>query len=251
MVDALQQVVALVAVEKVQTPNDIAFKPAPKRRVILNMHGIGAPARELEPGEGRYWVEPEFFAQVVALADRFRDQAEVSFSFDDGNRSDLKIGAQVLARFGFSASFYVLADRINKPGSLDAEDLCELREMGHEIGSHGAAHVDWTRQDRVGLEVELVQARDIIATILREPVVTAAIPFGRYNRHVLRALRTHGYEKVYSSDGGAWHSGQYPIPRTSLTATTTTDQVEAVIRGGEGLKTRLRREAGRAFKRYI
>ena len=59
------------------------------RRVILNFHGIGEPARALEAGEAAYWVSPGIFADTISLAVSLADRVETGFTFDDGNASDL------------------------------------------------------------------------------------------------------------------------------------------------------------------
>lgn len=221
------------------------------RQIILNFHGIGQPRRTLEPGEDRYWISRDIFRTVLDLVVAEAETAKVSFTFDDGNLSDLDIGAEDLARQGWSATFFVLSSRIGQPGSLGAGDIRALRAMGHRIGSHGADHVDWTRLDAAGQQREFVEARDRIATILGEPVESAAIPFGRYDGSVVRALRRHGYRAAYSSDGGHWRQGQFPAPRTSLRADMTPASITALLRGREAPLRRMRRATAMMLKKRI
>lgn len=218
------------------------------RRVILNFHGIGVPGRTLEAGEAPYWVEPEIFIETVALAEALTDRVETGFTFDDGNASDIEIAAPILTRVGRQAVFFPLANRIGAPGSLSADDLKRLVGMGHAIGSHGAAHVDWSALDAAGEAAEWDTARDVIAGAAGRPVTEAAIPFGRYDKRVLEGLRARGYARCYSSDGGAWAPGDWPIPRTSPRADMTLTDIEAILLGRESLKARLRRKVSRAVK---
>lgn len=219
------------------------------RQVILNFHGLGAPARTLELGEAPYWVAPEFFEEVLVLAERYRDQVRTDFTFDDGNLSDLEIAAPALAHHGRTATFFVLADRIDQPGSLGAADIRALATAGHGIGTHGAGHVDWSAADPATLERELgAQTRDAIGAAAGAPVTDASIPFGRYNAAVLRALATQGYDRVYSSDGGAWCTGQRPVPRTSPRAEMTLADVEDILMGREPMRAQGRRILSRAWK---
>ena len=44
-------------------------------------------------------------------------------SFDDGNASDLEIGLPALLERGLTATFFVLAGRLGRPGSLDADEV--------------------------------------------------------------------------------------------------------------------------------
>lgn len=222
------------------------------RQVILNFHGIGTPGRPMEPGEAPYWVSEAFFEETLALAMFHKDRTRTDFTFDDGNLSDLEIALPALARHKMQATFFILADRIGATGSLSAADIRALALAGHRIGSHGAAHVDWKATDRDTLERELgPTTREAIARAAGRPVNTAAIPFGRYDARVLRALARQGYESIYSSDGGPWRPGQWPIPRTSPRADMTLNKIENVLTGNEPAMVGIRRRLARSVKRLI
>lgn len=221
------------------------------KQVILNFHGIGQPGRTLEPGEDVYWITQEFFESVLGLAHALKGSVHTGFTFDDGNYSDLAIGAEGLARYGLKGHFFVLASRIGEVGSLNVADIRTLQAAGHEIGSHGADHVDWRAADTTVLSRELDDARQIIEEAVQGPVRAAAIPFGRYNARVLRALRAFRYDRVYSSDGGFWGEGQFPIPRTSIKSSMRLGDIETILLGRESPQRRLRRALSMTAKRWV
>ncbi|MGF1648019.1 MAG: polysaccharide deacetylase family protein, partial [Kineosporiaceae bacterium] len=103
-------------------------------------HGVGEPARELEPGEDRYWVTVDTFRSVL---DEIATWPAVRISFDDGNASDVEHGLPALRERGLPATFFVLARRLGLPGSLTGDDLRSLRDAGMTIGSHGMDHRPW------------------------------------------------------------------------------------------------------------
>lgn len=220
------------------------------RQVILNFHGIGEPGRTLEDGEAPYWISEAFYADILALCDRVRDRVDIGFTFDDGNLSDLKIGAEGLARYGFGAQFFVLSSRLDTPGSLASSDLMRLQEMGNTIGNHGANHVDWRELDPNGVTRELVEARKIIEDAAQITITDAGIPFGNYNRSVLQALKAHNYTTAYCSYRGAWHAGQYPIPRNSPRGDMTLADIENRLLGPEPMPQRLKRRLSMARKQW-
>ncbi len=221
------------------------------RQVIINFHGIGQPLRLQEPGEAAYWVSEEMFHDIVALAAELRKGVDTQFTFDDGNLSDLTIAAEPLAAAGYSAEVFVLSARIDTPGSLGVDDIRRLMSIGHQIGTHGANHVDWTGLDAAGETREFVEARDRLAGICGHAITSAAIPFGRYNARVLRTLRVHGYDRVLSSDGGGWTAGQSPIPRTSMRHNMTIDDVRNLLLGIEPRSRKIHRRLSMAIKRRV
>lgn len=221
------------------------------RRVILNFHGLDAPTRTLENGEAPYWVTVDFFEQILDLVLRLSDRVQAHMTFDDGNMSDIEIAAPLLEKHNMRAHFFVLSDRIGQAGSLKAENIRTLQSMGHAIGNHGARHVDWQSLDMAGQFREMDTAREVLADITGQQITAAAIPFGRYNRNVLDALKGRGYTHVYSSDGGAWRNDRAPIPRTSPRADMTLTDIEAILLGNESPMKRIRRQVARAVKRRI
>ncbi len=219
------------------------------RRAIINFHGLGTPQRALERDEDRYWVAPEILDQTLELAQKHADRVRVEITFDDGNASDFELGLPILIAHGAKAAFFVLSDRMDQPGSLSTAQVQAMAAQGHEVGSHGAAHVDWRSLDLAGQAREWDTARARISTIIGQPIRSAAIPFGSYNGTVVRELKARGYTAIYSSDGGAARAHHYPIPRTSVRADMTVADVEAIILGRESFKSAARRKLAMAIKR--
>src|SRR5947209_4933290 len=104
------------------------------RTTILTFHGVGSTDRQLDPGEADVWVDHH---QFLALLDRVAGRDDVQITFDDGNASDLELGLPALSDRGLTATFFVVAGRLEAPGFLDEPDVRSLRDAGMQIGSHG------------------------------------------------------------------------------------------------------------------
>jgi peptidoglycan/xylan/chitin deacetylase (PgdA/CDA1 family) len=207
-------------------------------------HGIGTPARLLEPGEAPYWISKDHYASVLDLICALPDPGKIRISFDDGNLSDLDIGLPLLLERGLRADFFVLTGRIGKPGSLDAGDILALQTAGMMIGSHGINHLKWSRLAPADLRAEVQDSRQMLETICGKPVHSAAIPFGAYNATVLRALRAAGYTSVYSSDGGTMNSPAFLRPRSSVKAGMSRIETQDILAAKISLRRRIRRKIG-------
>ena len=66
--------------------------------IALNFHGIGTPAREIEPGEAPYWVATERFDAILDRIAAHPERARIRITFDDGNLSDLTVALPALGR---------------------------------------------------------------------------------------------------------------------------------------------------------
>ena len=219
--------------------------------VNVTVHGIGLPARALETDEGHVWISVE---QFEGLLDTAVGRPDVTVTFDDGNISDLEIGLPRLLERGLKARFYMSAGLLGEPGRLDEEGVRELHRAGMVIGSHGWAHRDWRSLDwgprgASEVEEEMVRARQYLGRLTGTDVSEVAVPFGSYDRHVLRALRRAGATRVYTSDGGWARPGNWLQARTSITGNDGPDWPRRVMVDRPGFGTRVRTRVAQTAKR--
>ena len=214
--------------------------------LILTVHGIGPAPRTLDPDEDRTWVTVEQFEQVL---DAVVGRTDVRLTFDDGNVSDVEIGLPRLLERGLSAEFFVLAGLLGEPGRLDAADVRKLHEAGMGVGSHGWAHRDWRRIDPSLHAQEFRDSRRALGELTGRSVSRVAIPFGSYDRHVLRHLRRTGVTRAYTSDGGRARPDSWLQARTSLHADIGPEWIRRVLDGRPSRSLRARRVVARGFKR--
>jgi peptidoglycan/xylan/chitin deacetylase (PgdA/CDA1 family) len=209
---------------------------------IINFHGIGRPIRAFEPGEEPYWISHDRFVEVLELITRAPSADHISVTFDDGNASDHEIAAPLLNAMGIKASFFVLAAKLGQPGYLSLEQVRELDATGHLVGSHGLDHVPWTLLKDDQLRAETASSREILEDVLGKAVCSVAIPFGRYNRKVLRAVRKAGYRYIYSSDGTCRLTNHSPTPRFSIRSDLNISTVTAAAEYAPALLRRTSQE---------
>jgi len=207
------------------------------RHLIFNFHGIGEPRRALEPGESDYWVPISWFDGFLDLIAGLPPErrAEITITFDDGNASDYDIALPRLLARGLTARFFVLAGRVGQAGSLSAGQIRALRAAGMGIGVHGIAHLNWRRIDDAALDTELRDGRRRLEDIIGEPVSEAAIPFGSYDRRVLRFLKRERFAAVFSSDGGSYRTGRWLRPRNCVRHDMPLTAIRQMVAGREGM----------------
>lgn len=193
--------------------------------VNVCFHGIGAPDRELEAGEADYWISADLFHDVL---DVVAGDPRVRLSFDDGNASDMTLGLPALAERGLHATFFVLAGRLDAPGSLAEDDVHALCAAGMTIGSHGMDHVPWRGLPADALRRELVESRLRLEELVGATVDQAALPLGRYDRRLLRQVRRLGYRHLHTSDRrwarpDAWLQPRFSVRRGDTVASLRRD----------------------------
>ncbi|HEY3469573.1 MAG TPA: polysaccharide deacetylase family protein [Amycolatopsis sp.] len=213
--------------------------------VNFAVHGIGRPARQLDPGEDERWVTVEQFERVL---DAVGERDDVHLTFDDGNESDVEIALPRLVDRGLTAEFFPLAGRLGQRGYLDRDGLRELVRAGMEIGSHGWEPRDWRRLDDRHARRELKDAPKLLGDLCGRPVRRFSLPFGAYDRRVLARLRQAGATRVYTSDGGGAQRDGWLQPRTELRHDLDDEWLDDVFAAGP---RRAAHWVNRVFRRAV
>ena len=218
----------------------------PRSVVNITVHGIGPASRELDPDEDRTWVSVAQFEQVL---DAVAGRSDVRLTFDDGNASDVQVALPRLVERGLTAEFFLLVGMLGERGRVDRAAVRSLLDAGMAIGSHGWSHRDWRRIDNAQARQELDEAHRVLGDITGAPVSRVAIPFGSYDRHVLRRLREAGVTRAYTSDGGRTRPDAWLQARNSLRHDIDATWITRVLDPDTSLVQRARGGAARAVKR--
>ena len=184
-----------------------------RRTINLTFHGIGDPPGRLEAAEEAVWLSHEEF---LGILDSIAERDDIHLTFDDGNASDVEYALPALLERGLRADFFVVAGRLGQPGYVDEAGVRALSSAGMTIGSHGMRHRPWRSLDDHLLREELVEARETLERVVGAPVVSAACPFGSYDRRALRSLQRLRYQTVYTSDRGTAAPDAWLQARTTL-----------------------------------
>lgn len=214
--------------------------PIDRETIALIFHGIGDPPATVPPEERPYWIERALFLDVLDLVTNRSFQRDVILTFDDGNSSDL-FAASELVRRNLVGRFFILAARLGKARFLDSRSAREMAEAGMEVALHGDSHASWRGNSEADWQREIVDARATIEDAIRRPVRSVAIPFGAYDRSVLRRLHSYGFERIYTSDPGTTPPRSVMIRRTPVKRHHTIRDVADIIDDRCGPLHRVRR----------
>jgi len=167
----------------------------------------------------------------VSMAELLRARAQgrasrmVGLTFDDGYQDFVTNAMPILARYGFTATMFVLAGRLgganswSRPGPskplLSAAQVREIADAGIEVASHGLQHVSLLKADDGQLRDEVVRSKTILQDLVGQPVPGFAYPYGHSDPRVVAAVQNAGYD--YACAVRPWSGiGRYAIPRTAV-----------------------------------
>jgi peptidoglycan/xylan/chitin deacetylase (PgdA/CDA1 family) len=197
-----------------------------------------------DPGQRlRHWgVTPEQFAsqvrwlheegfrtltldQVVQVVKGLAPMPErgVALTFDDGYRDFLEGASQVLTDHGFTATLFLVADRVGMTNSWDDRhgdpprrllswsEAGELARRGFEIGSHARTHRPLPTLSDGELDEEIGGSKAILEDRLGLPVRHFSYPHGELDGRCLRRVRAAGYASACSDRRGDNRRGVDPF----------------------------------------
>lgn len=150
----------------------------------------------------------------------------VLLTFDDGGKSALAAG-ELLAKHGWVGHFFIVTSLVGNRTFLDAQGVRTLRTAGHIIGSHSHTHpMIFRSQTPAKMTEEWRSSCDILAQILGEPCVSAAVPGGDISDEVLESASGAGLRYLFTSEpwlaprrvGDCWILGRYSVKITTSPA---------------------------------
>jgi peptidoglycan/xylan/chitin deacetylase (PgdA/CDA1 family) len=172
----------------------------------------------------------------------------VVLTFDDGWRSTLN-AVPVLQRYGFKASFWIIAGAGIGGDYLDWRDVEDLaRQPRFEVNSHTMTHpwdakdnlVTWTegkvtgKGDAQALE-ELTQSKRLLEERLNRPQRYLAWPCGWYNDRLIELAQKAGYEALFTAEDGLnmARGDRLRIKRTFIDGSCGLDEFVRSLRDGQ------------------
>ena len=166
---------------------------------------------------------------VGLLDEGTKDKTKVVLTIDDGEISNYAKAWPILKDHQFKAYFFILVDRIGKPGYMGWKELNELFQAGMKIGSHGMNHEILTQLGSQELKRVLLDSRLTLEKNLKREVRDFSVPRGQYNAEVLKAAQDCGYEHFFVSDESP--ASAFCIGRTAVKKSWNLKRFEMALHG--------------------
>jgi peptidoglycan/xylan/chitin deacetylase (PgdA/CDA1 family) len=161
----------------------------------------------------------------------------VALTFDDGYLDNLTYAVPLLEKFGFSATIFVVAERIGTEHLIDPDLLTRypavprtaysllswaevqtLQRKGIEIGSHTCTHPKLDQLETAAQRYEICQSKKMLETHLQQLVVSFCYPYGHFNDDSLHLVQAAGYQQAVVTPWrtGLIRGGRFTLRRVGL-----------------------------------
>jgi peptidoglycan/xylan/chitin deacetylase (PgdA/CDA1 family) len=236
----------------------VVAQSADKKIPILLYHEVSTPEHPIDitcdvvqiaqfaaqmeylKSNGYKTISTEDLVNFVSRSAQIPDKSVV-IHFDDG-RSSVREILPILERFGFKATFWIIAARVGFPGYLDWTDIALLANNPHyEVYSHTLTHPNlatWAAGKVEGkgfadIDRELRESRRLLEFRLGKAVPYLAWPMGAYNNDLIDAAIRAGYVALFTTDRGNNEAGGdvLRIRRSWVAAFHDIDVFASVVQG--------------------
>ncbi len=145
----------------------------------------------------------------------------VVLTFDDGHRSHYTTVFPLLKKYGYQATFFVIAGSVatRSENAITWAELEEMAQAGMDIECHSMTHPFLTDRRAAGgtehyrkwLEHEIRDSKLLIEEKLHRPVRLLAYPYGWFNQTVEEVALQAGYQGMHTVFWGNNESGDSPL----------------------------------------
>ena len=159
-------------------------------------------------------------------------QEHVVFTFDDGGKSFSTVVAPILEKYGFKGLFFISSKFIGLENFLSEDDIIELHNHGHIIGSHAYSHKHLYKLTDAQVDNEWRISITALSKIIGEKIVYASIPNGDTSKRVLEFALKNGIKHIYTSEPTTqvkMFDGMEVIGRYVLLSDSTNEYVMSII----------------------
>ena len=197
-------------------------KSGSTRVPILVYHSMSPHGPNQSPSQRYYDVSPESFVRqmqylkdehyaVISLDSLARSldqnialpEKSVVITFDDGWQSQYSYAFPVLNKYGFTATFFIFTNAIDKKHFLTWDQVRLMSNKGMTIGGHTESHPYLPDiHDPAELRKEIAGGKQVIEDHIHQKIYLFAYPFGHYRDDVINIVKEAGYIAARSTYKG-------------------------------------------------
>ena len=193
-------------------------KESRRKIAILMYHYIG---KSDDVNDSPYWVSEQSFTQQMQFLRRrgfcsislddlvgylYHDmeipKKSVVITFDDGHVSFYEKARKPLVENGFSATMFLIADRIGQEGFMDKNQIRDMQDEGFHFESHSLTHAIITKLSINSMKKEVYESKRVIEEVTGRSVRYFCYRGGHYNEQAKELIRQAGYRGAVCSRFG-------------------------------------------------
>ncbi len=152
----------------------------------------------------------------------------VMLTFDDTDLPQYTIAKPVMEKYGYKGLFFIMTVSLGRPNYMSKDQVKQLSDAGHEIGSHTWDHKNIKKFTDTDWAIQIDKPTKTLEGITGKPVKYFAYPFGLWNAAAIPQLKKHGFVAAYQlSEKRDENDPMYTIRRMIVPGAWTAGNLKA------------------------
>lgn len=125
----------------------------------------------------------------------------IMLSFDDTRKEHFNIVAQILEKYGYKGTFFIMTVAIGKKNYMTRSEIKMLSNRGHCIGHHTWDHQDLRKLPIKEWNTQIDKPKKKLEEIIGKEVQYLAYPFGLCNDYAVTELKKRNFKGAFQLSG--------------------------------------------------
>lgn len=121
----------------------------------------------------------------------------IMISFDDTHLDQYTIALPELNKYKFKGVFFIMTVSLGRPGYMSREQVKQLSDKGHVIGSHTWNHKNVKTYIEEDWPIQVEKPVKQLEVITGKPVNYFAYPFGLWNKEAVLKIKQYGFKAAF------------------------------------------------------
>lgn len=121
----------------------------------------------------------------------------VMLSFDDTDLEQFTVAVPAMKEHGFKGVFFIMTVSLGRPHYMSKEQVKQLADEGHAIGSHTWDHHNIKKYTGEDWVTQIEKPSRLLETITGRPIIYFAYPFGLWNKEAIPELKKRGIRAAF------------------------------------------------------
>ncbi|MFM6976213.1 MAG: polysaccharide deacetylase family protein [Sphingobacteriaceae bacterium] len=117
----------------------------------------------------------------------------VMLTFDDTTLEQFTVAAPEMKKYGFKGVYFIMTVSIGRPRYMSSEQIKQLSDEGHVIGSHTWDHQNFKKYQSEDWVTQIDKPTKRLQEITGKPIKYFAYPFGLWNKEGIPELKKRGF----------------------------------------------------------
>lgn len=125
----------------------------------------------------------------------------IMLTFDDTDLEQFTEAAPEMKKYGFKGVFFVMTVSLGRPHYMSKEQVKQLSDDGHAIGSHTWDHHNVKQYQGQDWVTQIEKPSKQLEAITGKPIHYFAYPFGLWNPQAIPQLKQRGFVAAFQLSG--------------------------------------------------